>query len=232
MKLWLGLFAVSGLLWLFNLHLVLPGVNWVRQRFYQAKVTTLVDQGAGERAVLEATVSNLQQENARFKDLLGAPLSPGWQFLPSPVVKLSADTISLAVGESSGVKIGQTVIAYQKKEINNGVVLGRVVGVSRSQSTVKLLFSPDLSVKAVTATGATGIVTGDGQTAWLEQVVQASRLTDGDLILTAGGDGFLPGLVLGRVGEVVNQQAAVYQRAKLSWVIDPTAVVNAYIVSD
>ncbi len=232
MKLGFIFLGVSGLLWLVNLHLTLPGVNFLRSKLYSLTVSQPLNQSAAETATLTAQIFSLSQENARLRDLLGAPLSPGWQFLPAPVVKLDGEIMSLAVGHLSGVKQGQMVIAYQKENINNGVVLGQVSRVYGRQSEVKLLFSRELSVKAVTNSGASGIVTGDGQVAWLNQVVQADRLTEGDLILTAGGDGWLSGLVLGRVGEIVLDQAAIYQQAKIKWVVDPGSVVNAYIIHD
>lgn len=221
MRLALVLLTVSGLLWLGNLKLILP-----------KKVDKILNLAPAEKSVFEAEIVNLREENARLRDLLGAPLSPGWQFLPAPVVALEADVLTLGVGEASGVKDGQAVMAYQKASINNGVVLGRVFEVWGRQSKVRLLSSPQLSVKAKTSSGASGVVIGDGQMVWLNQVVQAERLVSSDLILTAGGDGWLPGLVIGRVGETVKAESAIYQNAKVDLIIDPGSVVNAYLVSD
>ena len=219
---WLiGLTLLSAFLWFFNLRLILP-----------KKVDKILNLAPAEKAVVEAEIANLQQENSRLRDLLGAPLSPGWQFLPAPVVDIKADILTLGVGKATGVKEGAVVMAYQKESINNGVVLGRVVEVWGRQSKVRLLSSRELSVKAKTSSGASGVVTGDGQMAWLNQVVQADKLAVGDLILTAGGDGWLPGLVIGRVGETVKAESAIYQNAKVDLIIDPGSVVNVYLVSD
>ncbi|MDZ7587368.1 MAG: hypothetical protein U0946_06450, partial [Patescibacteria group bacterium] len=77
---WLiGLTLLSALLWFFNLRFILP-----------KKVDKILNLAPAEKAVFEAEIANLQQENARLRDLLGAPLSPGWQFLPAPVVALEA----------------------------------------------------------------------------------------------------------------------------------------------
>ena len=221
MRLVLVLLTVSGLLWLGNLKLILP-----------RKVDKILNLAPAEKSVFEAEIANLQQENTRLRDLLGAPMSPSWQFLPAPVVDIKADILTLGVGKATGVKDGAAVMAYQKESINNGVILGRVFEVQRRQTKVRLLSSPQLSVKAKTSSGASGVVTGDGQMAWLNQVVQADKLAVGDLILTAGGDGWLPGLVIGRVGETVKAESAIYQNAKVDLIIDPGSVVNVYLVSD
>ena len=199
----IGLTFLSAFLWFFNLNWQLPGVNVLRHQWYRLKTVEPVNQVSGEMAALEAAVFNLEQENARLRVLLGAPLAAGWEFLPAPAVDIKADILTLGVGKATGVKEGTVVMAYQKESINNGVILGRVFEVWGSQSKVRLLSSPELSVKAITRSGASGVVTGDGQMVWLNQVVQADKLAVGDLILTTGGDGWLPGVVIGRMGETV-----------------------------
>lgn len=235
---WLGLLLFSFFLWFLDgLNLL----NWfknpvdrlslpIRAKFYKQKVVSYEDSPAD--TLLSAEAARLNQENERLRDLLGAPLSPRWQFIPADVVSLDGNNLTLHAGSLSGIKAGKTVFAYLHEDINNGVVLGQVTTVSQWQSQVGLLYSPEILVKAVTLSGAKGVVQGDSQNIWLNDVLQKSRLLPGEIVTTVGGDGWLPGLVLGRINEVLKEDTAVFQRAKLSPVIDPRSLVNVFVVSD
>lgn len=110
-------------------------------------------------------------------------------------------TITIDIGESSGVEAGLTVIGP------SGVV-GQVVSTSAGSSTVRLLTDPNSGVAVmIQSTRAEGIVRGSlNGLLYLENVDEDVVVEVGDVILTSGlGGSFTRGLLVGQVVRVTGK---------------------------
>lgn len=110
-------------------------------------------------------------------------------------------TITIDIGESSGVEAGLTVIGP------SGVV-GQVVSTSAGSSTVRLLTDPNSGVAVmIQSTRAEGMVRGSlNGLLYLENIDEDVAVEVGDVILTSGlGGSFTRGLLVGQVVRVTGK---------------------------
>lgn len=129
-------------------------------------------------------------------------------------------TITLDIGETSGVKPGLTVMgAY-------GVV-GQVASVSDKSCTVRLLTDPQSGVAAlIQSNRAEGIVRGslDGLL-YLENVAADVSVEPGDVVLTSGlGGSYQRGLLIGSVVKVEGRAGD----ATRTIVVSPNDITHGY----
>ena len=129
-------------------------------------------------------------------------------------------------------------------------LVGHVQGVSETFSTVQLATDPAFSVtaKSLSAlpkkdpkdltqdTGAVlGVVRGMGDGLLLDNVVLSETLKKGDVIATFGnvdktGRGFLPDIVVGTIVSVDKKPSALFQKATLQPLVDPTKLTTVFVV--
>ena len=143
------------------------------------------------------TAIALQDENARFRLLLGLKTDPPIPMVAARVVTDShgpfADTRLANAGSERGVRAGNPVMS------ENGLV-GRVIGVTNGASRVLLL--TDIASRTpvmIDRTNARAILTGDGgPNPRLDYLRGRDPIREGDRILTSGDGGVLPrGLPVG-----------------------------------
>ncbi len=141
-------------------------------------------------------------------------------------------TVVLGVGTNDGVKVGHVVVSDQ------GVV-GRLSEVGANYSKVLLITDPSSSVSAlVEGSRATGIVRGQyGDALIMEWILQTEAVKPGDVVVTAGlGLGeelrslYPKGLVVGRIVQLQNAEAAAYQRAIIAPAVDLRRLENVLVV--
>lgn len=141
-------------------------------------------------------------------------------------------TLVLGVGANDGVKAGHIVVSDQ------GLV-GRVSEVGPSYSKVLLLTDPASSLSAlVEGSRATGIVRGQyGDALIMEWILQTEAVKPGDVVVTAGlglGDElrslYPKGLVVGKIVQLQNAEAAAYQRAIIVPAVDLRRLENVLVV--
>ena len=185
----------------------------------------------GELAILEAESLKLKLENKRLRELLETKLPPNWKFVPANVLRLSDDQMTIDVGEVMEIKKDMLVIGLEKQELNGGIVLGQVSKVDQMKSTVNLISHEESVVRMKTQSGAEGMVKGDGETMKLTEVLQEHSLTEGDLIMTKGLDGWLPNLVVGRVGKVNKLDTEIYQEAEIIKILRLDSLRQVFVVS-
>ena len=65
----------------------------------------------------------------------------------------------------------------------------------------------------------------------LTEVLQEHKLIENELILTEGKDGFIPGLVIGRVGAISKVDTAIFQQAEMKPVIDVNQLEQVFVVA-
>lgn len=141
-------------------------------------------------------------------------------------------TLVLGVGATDGVKVGHVVVSDQ------GLV-GRISEVGPSYSKVLLLTDPASSLSAlVEGSRATGIVRGQyGDALIMEWILQTEAVKPGDVVVTAGlglGDEvrslYPKGLVVGKIVQLQNAEAAAYQRAIIVPAVDLRRLENVLVV--
>lgn len=184
-----------------------------------------------EKAVLEAEILRLKEENEQLRQLLGAPLPPDWQFIPANILQLGEDFLLVDVGKDGGVSENDQILALTETEgVKSGVLLGKIEVVGPRQARVQLLNQAESRVKVQSSQGALGVVRGEDGQLRLTEVLQQDSLEQGDLLVTRGGDGWKPGLAVGRVGAVEKVETAVYQQAGVEPIVEIERLTQVFVV--
>jgi len=130
------------------------------------------------------------------------------------------------------VKVGHVVVSDQ------GLV-GRISEVGPSYSKVLLITDPSSALSAlVEGSRATGIVRGQfGDALIMDWILQTEPVKAGDTVVSAGlglGDEirslYPKGLVIGRIVQLQNAEAAAYQRAIIVPAVDLRKLENVLVV--
>lgn len=196
---------------------------------------------AGEVAALRAEVDRLTGELRRSEglqrrvdelDALMALTRAGdYPVVPARVSSRGsafgfAATVVLDAGSRDGVREGQTVVA------GSGLV-GRTVRVGPFTSTVLLLTDAGFTAGArLTREGTIGLASGDGDGALTYALVEGGRIAAGDALLTTGSDVFVPGVPVGRVTEVSEEQGALVTTARVEPFVDLSSLDLVGVVTE
>ncbi len=187
------------------------------------------------------TLENVQLREAAFAAQQTAKLNDVAKTLTFDTVRATViardpsnilATLVLGVGTNEGVKVGHIVVSDQ------GLV-GRITEVGANYSKVLLVTDPSSTLSAlVEGSRATGIVRGQyGDALIMEWILQTEKVKPGDVVVTAGlGLGedlrslFPKGLVVGKVVQLQNAEAAAYQRAIIAPAVDLRKLENVLVV--
>jgi rod shape-determining protein MreC len=223
---------------------VLADAGITGNRFFQAisEIESLRADNATLRAENERlTLESVQLREAAFAAQQAAKLSEIAEALPFtsvPATVIARDpsnilsTIVLGVGTDQGVKVGHVVLSQQ------GLV-GRVSEVGTNYAKVLLITDPSHTLSAlVEGSRATGIVRGQyGDSLIMDWILQTEAVKPGDVVVTAGlGLGeelrslYPKGLIVGRVLQLQNAEAAAYQRAIVAPAVDLRKLENVLVV--
>lgn len=141
-------------------------------------------------------------------------------------------SVVLGVGTNDGVRVGHVVVSEQ------GLV-GRVSEVGPSYSKVLLITDPTSTLSAlVEGSRATGIVRGQfGDALIMDWILQTEPVKVGDVVVSAGlglGDEvrslYPKGLVIGKVLQLQQAEAAAYQRAIIAPAVDLRRLERVLVV--
>ena len=152
----------------------------------------------------------VRAENSQLKTLLNyAPELP-YSYITARIVGLTAGPLShtamVTVGSNAGVKKGQIVI-------NERGLLGRITDVGKNSARVLLISDSSSRIPVVTARShERGMVAGINNSEQLQLLYLAdnSAVEKGELVFSSGdGDLLPPGVVVGAVSEIHNQQVTV-----------------------
>ena len=193
-------------------------------------------QGRLSQLALEQNqLSSCLEENEKIKKLLGAPLPPQWKFLEARVMGI-AEKMRIDKGQKDGVKEGMMVIS-------ENILIGRVIKVNENDSLVQLLTDNDLKMpvlvkkpnadktQAVGGPQARGLLLGrGGESLILDRVLQSEDIQKGDLVVTSGEENWLPDLLIGQIIDVAPKSAEVYQKAKVSPLVDYPKLRIVFII--
>ena len=226
------------------LQRVLADAGVTSNRIFQAigDIETLRADNAALKAENErVTLENVQLREAAFAAQQAAKLNDIAKTLPFesvPATVIARDpsnilaTIVLGVGTDQGVRVGHIVLSQQ------GLV-GRVSEVGTNFAKVLLITDPSHTLSAlVEGSRATGIVRGQyGDSLIMDWILQTEPVKPGDTVVTAGlglGDElrslYPKGLVVGRVLQLQNAEAAAYQRAIVAPAVDLRKLENVLVV--
>ena len=223
---------------------VLADVGTRADRFAQAisEIESLRTDNANLRTEVDRlTLENVQLREAAFAAQQAARLGDIAKTLTlrtTAATVIARDpsnilaTLVLGVGSDDGVRVGHVVLSEQ------GLV-GRVSEVGTNYSKVILITDPSSTVSAlVEGSRATGIVRGQyGDTLIMDWLLQTETVKVGDVVVTAGlglGDElrslYPKGLVIGKVLQLQNAEAAAYQRAIIAPAGDLRRLENVLVV--
>jgi rod shape-determining protein MreC len=173
------------------------GLDYVRSYFFTAHENRRLKAELAEMRQWRDRALALQDQNDRFKSLLGLRTDPPIPMAAARVVSDSrgpfANTRLADAGSERGITVGNPVL-------NERGLVGRVVGVSRGVSRVLLL--TDIASRTpvmIDRTNARAILTGDGgPNPKLEYLRGVDPIQQGDRVVTSGDGGVVPrGLPVG-----------------------------------
>ena len=207
------------------------------------------DEVAAQNELLNARVAELQkenreyqellEENARLRNLLNFSVRhDGMTFEDAAVISHSASnwTSSFTISkgsDNSSVSLGDCVVS------ENGILLGRVTSVGKTDSIVTAVIDTSFSASvSILDTGDEAVLKGDFSLMHeglciLDFFEIGAEVTQGDTIITNGRGGvFPPGLTVGVVTEVLDKESAVGRYAKVRPAVKSIEVTNVFIVVD
>lgn len=186
------------------------------------KIAQLESQVRGA-VVDQARLLELEEENKAMRDLLEVPLPPDWDYYMARVVAKRPHQIHIALGEVDGVKHGDPVL-YED------VLLGIVSKTSARVSQVSTMTSESTNVTAsVIGKNADGILRGKDGQLWLTEILQTADITEGDIVITNGSGRVLPGIVLGKVAEIITDSNGIHLQARLDSPVDISQIQTVFI---
>lgn len=195
----------------------------------EQKKILLLEGRLRQLAVEQNQLSLCQEENEKVKKMLGASLPAKWQFMEARVIGIN-EKMKIDKGAKAGLKPGMTVVS-------ENVLLGKIETVADNESSVQMVYEPNLRIPVVVkrpnqaGIQARGLLTGQYKSKMiLDRVLQAEDLQKGDIVVTSGEEGWLPDLVIGQIEEVMPKSAEVYQKAKVSGLIDYQQLRIVFVV--
>jgi len=186
----------------------------------------------GERLQQLNECSEIGLANQRLRHLLGFEPDVHRPMTAARVVGRDpspwAKTVIVDKGTANGIQQGAPVV------VPEGVV-GVVVEASAGYAKVLLLIDPNSAVDAlVQSTRARGIVKGGGTgVCEFDYVLRKHSVSVGDTVVSSGLDGVFPkGLRVGRVSEIVRQNAGIFQKVSVTPYVDFEILEEVFIISE
>ncbi len=156
---------------------------------------------------LEQRISELEQQNNKFRQLLDYVELPTAETIVAPIIGRSADRwwsqVTLGRGSQDGIKKGYVVMGI-------GGVVGRVIKVTPHTSRVLLISDPVSRVGTILSRNRQlGYIQGkDAQTVVMRFFAQVEDIKPGDAIATSAlSNLYPPGLPIGRVKSVTSDSS-------------------------
>lgn len=172
----------------------------------------------------------VERENEQLRIDLGfsqsrteLKLKPATVLFYSPTGSTQAITID--IGEKDGVIVDQVAIV-------SGSLLGKVKKVSAQTSEVWPITNRSIVIPILLPNSQqTAILRGGIRGLMVENIPSDSQIQIGDKIVTSALEGqYPPGLLVGRVEEIIKNDAAVFYSARVSSQINFGAISNLYVI--
>ena len=193
----------------------------------------------GENLVL----SELKKENEILREALEIGSKKDFKLIFAQVIgkDVSQDTILINLGSKDGVKVGLPVITQQK------TLVGKISQVYENFSEVMLVSNKKSSFDAKilapyqtegfgagSDTETYGIVKGKGNfKLYLDLIPKEKELKDGDQLVTSALGGiFPPGLLIGEVKEVKKSDVELFQKAEIKPAFDIKELEFLFVITE
>lgn len=220
-------------------------VNWPKQKLYQlgssiklwTQVSTISEENEQLRSLVSSTVvdyvalTRLQNENSALRKELDFIRDNKVGLVVARVIGrqiLNRSALVIDRGSRHGLTVGQVAT------VGGGMVIGKLVEVNESQSTILLLTDPrsQLAVTSASINGTNGLVVGQtGNSLLLDFVPQTMPLAENDLIVTSGLEDNIPaGLLVAKVGQIISKDNDVFKQARLIMPVQYSSVENVSII--
>lgn len=180
----------------------------------------LIEDNAALRNQFETTT-------IRSQTLLPAKIVGSPSFIPGLSIP---ETLILGVGSIDGVREGQAVV-YKDN------LVGIIEKSNENFSKVVLVNSPDFSLTVKTLKeNASGVIKGrGGGQLILNNVLLSQKLTENEVVVTRGsvnegGEGVLPGLIIGKITSLNKNASDLFQNAKVEPLVDPRNLSTVFII--
>lgn len=140
----------------------------------------------------------------------------------------SQNSFLLNVGEKNGILVGQPVVA------ENGLLIGKIIKVSRYSSLV-LLLNDDMSkiaAKIQTESKTGGVLEGEyGLGIRMKYIPKTDTVAPRDLVVTSGLEKLIPaGILIGEVERVDNEPEALFQEASVKSLLDFNKIYTVNVI--
>ncbi len=173
-----------------------------------------------ESAVLQA--ADAEREREALLDLAGLDFVGDIPTVAARVVLTPASgfelTLSIDRGRDAGVAKGMAVVS-------GGGLVGQVIDVSRTRSTVRLVTDASSNVGVrLAATGETGVAAGRGagSTLRVDLVDPMTKVDKGEIVVTSGlqNSAYPPGIPVGKVVAATTATGALQQDVTIEPTVD------------
>ena len=169
-------------------------------------------------------------ENIRLRLLLGIKNASSYNLIAGEVVgknlTLLRNTITLDIGRLEGVQERMPVLG-------DGGLVGVIASVSDHYAVVRILLNTDFRASAkVQRSRVDGIVAWDGQSVVLNNVTKTLDVRAGDVVITSDySSTYPPGIRIGVVGEVLEQQGALFKKVLVTPGVDFVKLEEVFVVT-
>jgi len=169
-------------------------------------------------------------ENIRLRLLLGIKNDSSYNLIAGEVVgknlTLLRNTITLDIGRLDGVQERMPVLG-------DGGLVGVIASVSDHYAVVRILLNTDFRASAkVQRSRVDGIVAWDGQSVVLNNVTKTLDVRAGDVVITSDySSTYPPGIRIGVVGEVLEQQGALFKKVLVTPGVDFVKLEEVFVVT-
>lgn len=178
-----------------------------------------------------AQMQEVQQDNQALHDQFATSNPSSQKLLPAHVIGVQQNALFIDKGENDNVHIGEVVVVK-----NN--LIGTITRITPHISQVMLLNDPSTSLTAQDIkTSAVGIVSSiDGGVIVFGNVELTDKLSQNDLVVTKGsqnlqGQGYPPGLVVGKIVSVDKQASSLFQAGKLTSLVDFSHLTMVFVMT-
>jgi rod shape-determining protein MreC len=189
-----------------------------------------------ENLRLQSNLISLQEqarENEVLRRQLGADLPKSLKFILADVVgrcsEVSRQCLLIDKGEEDGIKIGSAATAA------GGILVGRVVEVSRNSAKIILLSDATSAVNILTQNGrVSGVLKGDRDAGLIvDMMPQNSQIEVGENVITAGQEGDFPkGLLAGRIEAVVSFDVEAFKQGRVRPAADLKDLETLFVAAE
>ncbi|MBW7889183.1 MAG: rod shape-determining protein MreC [Bacteroidetes bacterium] len=169
-------------------------------------------------------------ENMRLRSMLALKETSSTQLLTAKLIaknlNLLRNTITLNIGESDSVKIGNPIVTGE------GLV-GKIIAASSHFSIGQIVLNVDFRASAkIQRSRVDGIVAWDGKTLILKNIVKSMDVKTGDAVITSEySNAFPEGIKIGIVSEVTDIPNSLFKRVEIVPSVNLTQTEEVFVMN-